>query len=78
MTNLHAARVAAALRRELGPAVDVETADGSYGEFEVYVDGQKVLSAGSLAFLGILPTVRTVLRVVEEHRGRRDTTPPAG
>ena len=78
MTNLHAARVAAALRRELGPAVDVETADGSYGEFEVYVDGQKVLSAGSLAFLGILQTVRTVLRVVEEHRGRRDTTPPAG
>lgn len=69
MTNLHAARVAATLRRQLGPGVEVETADGRYGEFKVFVDGEEVLSAGSLAFLGVLPTARAVLRAVREHRG---------
>ena len=77
MTNLHAARVAAAVRRQLGPAVEVETADGRYGEFKVFIDGQEVLSAGSLAFLGILPTVRSVLEVVEEHRGKSGGAPAA-
>jgi hypothetical protein len=78
VTSLHAARVAAALRKQLGPAVDVETADGQYGEFKVYIDGQEVLSAGALGFLGVLPTVRAVVQVVEEHRGRHDGAPAAG
>ena len=77
MTNLHAARVAATLRRRLGPAVEVETADGRYGEFKVFIDDQEVLSAGALAFLGVLPTVRTVLQVVEAHRGRNGEAPAA-
>ena len=70
MTNLHAARVAAVLRRKLGPDVDVATEDGRYGEFRVFIDGQEVLSAGSLAFLGVLPTIRTVVDVVDKHRNR--------
>ena len=77
MTSLHAARVAAALRRRLGPAVDVETADGHYGEFKVLIDGQEVLSAGALAFLGVLPTVRAVLEVVDKHRDPAGELPTA-
>jgi len=60
--------VAAELRRRLGPGVDVDTEDGSYGEFKVFIDGREVLSAGSLAFLGVLPTVRTVRDVVVAHQ----------
>jgi hypothetical protein len=70
VTNLHAARVAAELRRRLGADVEVVTEDGAYGEFKVFIDGQQVLNAGSLAFLGVLPTVRTVREVVEAHRGQ--------
>jgi hypothetical protein len=61
--------VAAELRRRLGPDVGVATEDGAYGEFKVFIDGQQVLNAGSLAFLGVLPAVRTVREVVEAHRG---------
>ena len=60
--------MAAKLRQRLGPEVAVDTVDGRYGEFRVYIDGEEVLSAGTLAFLGVLPTVRTVLEVVEAHR----------
>jgi hypothetical protein len=72
VTNLHAARVAAELRRRLGAGVEVETEDGRYGEFRVFIDGQEVLSAGSLAFLGVLPTIRKVREVVEAHRARTE------
>lgn len=70
MTGIQAARVAAELRRRLGPDVEVETEDGHYGEFRVRVDGQEVLNAGPLAFLGVLPTVRTVRELVEAHQAR--------
>ena len=70
MTSLHAARVAAKLRQRLGADVLVETEDGRYGEFKVFIDGQEVLSAGAMAFLGVLPTVRTVVEVVDAHRAR--------
>ena len=68
MTSLYAARVAAELRRRLGAGTAVETADGRYGEFKGLIDGREVLSAGRLAFLGVLPTVRTVVEAVEAHR----------
>jgi len=61
--------VAAELRRRLGADVEVATEDGRYGEFKVIIDGEQVLSAGSMAFLGVLPTVRAVCEVVEAHRG---------
>ena len=75
MTTLHAARVAAELRRRLGAGVEVETEDGHYGEFRVFIDGREVLSAGSFAFLGVLPTVRKVREVVEAHRAGADPSP---
>jgi hypothetical protein len=57
--------VAADLRRELN--VNVELVEGHYGEFSVLVDGQEVFNAGSLAFLGVLPTRRRVRELVVEH-----------
>lgn len=67
---MHAARVAAELRRKLGSDVSVEMENGSYGEFRVLIDGEEVLNAGALAFLGVLPAVRKVREVVEAHRAR--------
>jgi len=55
--------VAASLKRDLG--LEVDTVEGHYGEFTVLVDGEKVVSGGALAFLGILPSVRAVREVVE-------------
>ena len=63
--------MAAELRRRLGAGVEVDTEDGHYGEFRVFIDGAEVLSAGSLAFHGVLPTVRTVRELVEAHRDRQ-------
>jgi hypothetical protein len=45
--------------------VDVTTVEGRYGELSVVVDGEKVLSAGPLAFLGILPSLRRIREAVE-------------
>ena len=67
--------MAAALRRRLGPTVEIETVDGRYGEFRVSIDGEEVLSAGALAFLGVLPTVRAVVQVVEDYQRRGGSAP---
>jgi len=56
--------VAADLRRRLNVAV--ETVEGHYGEFSVWVDGHEVFNAGALAFLGVLPTRRRVRELVQE------------
>ena len=63
MSGLHAVRVAARLRRELGS--DVEMIKGRYGEFKVLVDGQTVVDAGALAALGVLPSGRRVVDAVK-------------
>ena len=55
MTRIQAARAAAEIRNELGEEVELE--NGSYGELKVFVDGKEVVSAGALAFLGILPSI---------------------
>ena len=62
--------MAGALKRELG--VEVETVEGRYGEFTVLVDGEKILGAGSLGFLGILPSVRRVRELVEREMNQED------
>jgi hypothetical protein len=62
VSGLHAVRVAARLRRELGD--DVEMQRGHYGEFKVFVDGKIVVDGGSLAALGVLPSSRKVLEAV--------------
>jgi hypothetical protein len=62
VSGIQAARVAASLRRDL--SVDVETVEGRYGEFTVLIDGEEVVRAGPLGFLGVLPGVRTVRDLV--------------
>jgi hypothetical protein len=62
---LHAVRVAARLRRELG--TEVEMMRGRYGEFKVLVDEVVVFDAGALAVLGVLPSARKVVDIVREH-----------
>ena len=63
--------MAAAIRRKLGE--EVEKRAGAYGEFKVLVDEVVVVEAGALGFLGVLPTVGSVLERVRE----RLATPPA-
>ena len=60
--------MAAALREDL--SLTVELAPGHYGEFTVLVDGQEVLSAGMIAMLGILPSVRIVRETIDRARPR--------
>ena len=63
--------MAADLRRELKQ--DVQLVDGKYGQFSVLVDGEQVIDAGALAFLGVLPSKREVREAVvkrlKEDRG---------
>ena len=58
MTGIQAARAATFLRRELG--VDPVVVEGHYGELSVEVDGEEVIDAGALAFLGVLPSLRRI------------------
>ncbi len=65
--------MAARLRREL--QTDVEMVRGSYGEFKVLVDEETVIDAGSLAFVGVLPSRR---KVVDAVRARLAASPSHG
>ena len=62
MSGLHAVRVAARLRRELG--IEVDSIRGQYGEYKVFVDGDIVVDGGPMAVLGLLPSARTVVQKV--------------
>ena len=62
---MHAVRVAARLRRELG--IDVETIRGQYGEYKVLVDGETVVDGGAMVVLGLMPSAR---KVVDKVRAR--------
>ena len=64
MTGLHAARVAARLRREL--KTEVEMVSARYGEFKVLVDGSPVIEGGAAAFLGVLPSGNKIVEAVRE------------
>jgi hypothetical protein len=59
---LHAARVAARLRRELN--VDVEMVRGHYGEFKVLLGDRVIVDGGVKVVLGIMPSSDTVLDAV--------------
>ncbi len=74
MTGIQAARVAASLKRELH--LEVETVEGRYGEFAVFADGEEIIRGGSLGFVGVLPSVRTVRDVVERKLRATPGTPP--
>ena len=56
---MHAVRVAARLRRELG--IDVDTIRGHYGEYKVLVDGEAIVDGGPMVVLGLMPSARTVV-----------------
>lgn len=64
MSGLHAARVAARIRRELG--VDVEMVRGHYGEYKVLVDGEVVVDGGPRVIVGIMPSASKTLQLVRE------------
>ena len=63
VSGIRAARVASALKRDLGVAV--ERVEGRYREFTVLVDGEKVVSGGALGFVGVLPSTWKVRESVE-------------
>ena len=56
--------MAARIRRELG--VDVGMVHGHYGEFKVLVDDKIVVDGGAVAFLGIMPSAREIIKVVRD------------
>jgi hypothetical protein len=68
VSGIHAVRVAARIRREL--KTDVDMVHAKYGEFKILVDNEIVLDAGALAFLGVLPSTRTVLETVKTKLAR--------
>jgi hypothetical protein len=72
VTGIHAARVAARLRREL--QTDVDMVHGRYGEFKVTVDGDIVIDGGAAAFLGVMPSRAKIVAAVKE-RLRARTRP---
>ncbi|MFN0179562.1 MAG: hypothetical protein ACKVZ0_12255 [Gemmatimonadales bacterium] len=59
---MHAVRVAAKLRRELG--IEVELIRGRYAEYKVLVDGEIVADGGALTALGVVPAGRKVVAAV--------------
>jgi hypothetical protein len=60
--------VAASLRRDLD--IDAQIVEGHYGEFAVLVDGEEVIRAGPLGFIGVLPSVGKVAEAVRRQLPR--------
>ena len=65
--------MAAALRED--PSLTVEVVSGHYGEFTVLVDDREILSAGAIAILGILPSIRKVREEVDRARSTGQAEP---
>lgn len=59
--------MAARIERELGTEVD--KVHGRYGEYKVLVDGDVVIDGGALAFMGVLPSGRTIVDAVRKRLG---------
>lgn len=62
MSGIHAVRVAARLRRELG--IEVEMISGGYGEYKVVVDGETVVDGGAMVIIGVMPPARKTVDAV--------------
>ena len=60
------------LRRD---GIDAATVDGHYGELTVLVDGEPVLSAGPLGFIGVLPSLERVRDAVRRKLADRHVRP---
>ena len=59
MSGIHAVRVAARLRRELG--IEVDAIRGHYGEYKVLVDGETIIDGGPLVIIGVMPSARKTI-----------------
>ncbi|HET9300399.1 MAG TPA: hypothetical protein VFO11_10670 [Candidatus Polarisedimenticolaceae bacterium] len=55
--------------------MEVEVVEGRYGELTVWVGAEKVVDAGALGFLGVLPSIRKIQAAVKEHAARRSPSP---
>jgi hypothetical protein len=64
VSGIHAARVAAALRRD--PRYAVELVEGRYGEFTVLLEGEEVIGSGALGFLGVMPSIRKIRALLDQ------------
>ena len=64
MSGLHAVRVAARLRRELG--LEVDMIRGQYGEYKILVDDAVVVDGGPLVILGVMPAAKKTIEAVRE------------
>ena len=62
MSGIHAVRVAARLRRELG--IEVDAIKGSYGEYKVLVDGETIVDGGALVVIGVMPRAQETVEAV--------------
>jgi hypothetical protein len=62
VSGIHAVRVAARLRRELG--IEVDTIHGRYGEYKVLVDDETLIDGGPLVILGVMPSARKIVDAV--------------
>lgn len=49
----------------------MDVVEGRYGELSVWVGTEKLLDAGTLGFLGILPSVRRIRDAVRERAAGR-------
>lgn len=59
---MHAVRVAARIRRELG--TDVDMIRGSYGEYKVLVDGETLVDGGAWVIVGVMPPAKKIIDAV--------------
>lgn len=64
------------LRRDLG--VDVALEAGPYGSFQVRMDDTVVVDGGTLAFLGVLPTLDEIRTQVAQRLDGAGQDIPAG
>jgi len=69
VSRIQATRAAAFLRKELG--IEATIVGGQYGELSVLVDGEEVINAGALAFLGVLPSLERIRDAVSAKLGDR-------
>ena len=69
MSGIHAVRVAARLRRELG--IEVDAIRGHYGEYKVLVDGETVVDGGALVIIGVMPSARKIVDAVRAQLAAR-------
>jgi hypothetical protein len=67
VSGIHAVRVAARMRRELG--IEVDMIKGHYGEYTVLVDNEPLIDGGPLVILGVMPAARKIVDAVKTKLG---------